>query len=387
MLNDERRMGTGLAPKGRGPIAPQRIVKAETILVSIPFESGGTPPWSFGGSPRLQFDTLLVRLETEEGIIGWGEAFSRGEDKSLTSLIETRVLPLLIGRNALEISKIKFDLEFQLQNFGRVGPIMYGVSAVDIALWDILGKATGAPLSTLLGGSFVDEVEVYASLMRYGNRSDVVKATRQAIERGYRYIKLHEITEPEIRAAVEAAGPDVEVMLDTNCPWSVTEALRYDELLEPLDLYWLEEPVWPPENYAGLARIRSTGRHRIAAGENAGSMHDFLAMIKMGAIDIAQPDVAKTGGISELMKIAALCGAEGVEFVPHCAIFGPGQVGTIHINAAHRERPLLERLYCDFEAELYGGATTPKQGKVAVPGAPGLGLDPDLGVIDRYRVG
>ncbi|SDT23070.1 mandelate racemase/muconate lactonizing enzyme family protein [Bradyrhizobium canariense] len=373
-------------PAPRPAVAPQRIVKAETILVSIPFESGGTPPWSFGGSPRLQFDTLFVRLETEDGIVGWGEAFSRGEDKSLAALIETRVLPLVIGRNAFEISKIKFDLEFQLQNFGRIGPIVYGISAVDIALWDIMGKLTGVPLSTLLGGAFAGEVEVYASLMRYGNCADVVKATRQAIERGYRYIKLHEITENEIRASVEAAGSDALVMLDTNCPWSVAEALRYDELLKPLNLYWLEEPVWPPENYVGLARVKATGRHRIAAGENAGSLHDFVAMIEANAIDIAQPDVAKTGGVSELLKIAALCDAKGIEFVPHCAIFGPGQVATIHLSAAQRQLPLLERLYCDFEAELYRGETTPKRGKVRVPAGPGLGLDPALDVIDRYRV-
>jgi L-alanine-DL-glutamate epimerase-like enolase superfamily enzyme len=366
--------------------ASQKIVKAEAILVSIPFESGGVPPWSFGGSPKLQFDTLFVRLETEQGIVGWGEAFSRGEDKSLKMMIETRVLPLVIGRSAFEISKTKYDLEFQLQNFGRVGPIVYGVSAVDIALWDIVGKIAGLPLSALLGGAFSDKVEVYASLMRYGNCDDVVKATRQAIERGYRYIKLHEITEDEIRAAVEAAGSKAAVMLDTNCPWSVAEALRYDRILEPLNLYWLEEPVWPPENYVGLARVRATGRHRIAAGENAGSMHDFVAMIAAGAIDIAQPDVAKTGGVSELLKIASLCDAEGIEFVPHCAIFGPGQVATIHLNAAQQSVPMLERLYCDFEAEIYGGATLPVNGMVAVPTGPGLGLDPDPDVISRYRV-
>ncbi len=168
----------------RPAAASQKIVKAEAILVSIPFESGGVPPWSFGGSPKLQFDTLFVRLETDQGIVGWGEAFSRGEDKALKSIIETRVLPLVIGRSAFEVTKTKFDLEFQLQNFGRVGPIMYGVSAVDIALWDIVGKIAGLPLSTLLGGAFADEVEVYASLMRYGNSYDVVKATKQAIERG-----------------------------------------------------------------------------------------------------------------------------------------------------------------------------------------------------------
>ncbi len=381
----DRRLVTDLSRDPRA-VASQKIVKAEAILVSVPFESGGVPPWSFGGSPKLQFDTLFVRLETEQGVVGWGEAFSRGEDISLKHMIETRVLPLVIGRNVFEISRIKHDLEFQLQNFGRIGPIVYGVSAVDIALWDILGKISGLPLSVLLGGAHAREVEVYASLMRYGNCDDVVRITRQAIERGYRYIKLHEITEAEIRAAVETAGSKAVVMLDTNCPWSVTEALRYDRILEPLKLYWLEEPVWPPENYAGLAQVRATGRHRIAAGENVGSLHDFVAMIAAGAIDIAQPDVAKTGGITELLKIASLCEAEAIEFVPHCAIFGPGQVATIHLNAAQRMVPMLERLYCDFEAEIYGGATLPVGGKVAVPTAAGLGLDPDPAVIDRYRV-
>jgi L-alanine-DL-glutamate epimerase-like enolase superfamily enzyme len=367
-------------------VTSHKIVKAEAILVSIPFESGGVPPWSFGGSPKLQFDTLLVRLETDQGVVGWGEAFSRGEDRALKLVIETRVLPLVIGRNPFELKKIKFDLEFQLQNFGRIGPIVYGVAAVDIALWDLLGKIAELPLAALLGGAFASEVEVYASLMRYGNCDDVVKATRQAIDRGYRYIKLHEITQDEIRAAVEAAGSKAAVMLDTNCPWTVAEALRYDRELQPLGLYWLEEPVWPPENYVGLARVRATGRHRIAAGENAGSIHDFAAMIAAGAIDIAQPDVAKTGGVSELLQIAALCDAHGIEFVPHCAIFGPGQVATIHLNAAQQSVPLLERLYCDFEAELYDGHTLPVNGMVQVPSGPGLGLDPNAEVISRYRI-
>lgn len=363
-----------------------KIVKAETILVSVPFEAGGIPPWSFGGNPKCAFDTLFVRLETDTGIVGWGEAFSRNEDRSLKAMIDTRVLPLVVGRDPSQIARIKFDLEFNLQNFGRVGPIVFGVAAVDIALWDIAGKAAGAPLVNLLGGAFADRVEVYASLMRYGNVKDVTRIVRQSVERGYRYIKLHEITMPEIRAAVEAAGTEAKVMLDTNCPWSVAEALRYDEELAPLGLYWLEEPVWPPENYKGLARVRATGRHLIASGENLGSMMDFMAAIDAGAIDIAQPDVAKTGGITELMKIAALCEAHAVEFVPHCALFGPGYVATMHLNAAQRTTPLLERLYCDFEAELYGGATVPKDGFCVVPTAPGLGLEPDPKVIERYRV-
>ena len=363
-----------------------KIVKAETILISVPFQATGTPPWSFGGKPANRFDTLLVRLETDSGIVGWGEAFSRNEDKALQSTLNTRVLPLVIGEDPACIARIKYELEFSLHNFGRIGPIVYGIAAVDIALWDIMGKSCGASLVNLLGGPFTDRIEAYASLLRYSNEKDVVRVTREAIGRGYRYIKLHEIGLREIRAACEAAGSEAKIMLDTNCPWTVSEALAKGRELAALDLYWLEEPVWPPENYRGLAAMRDQGLHRIASGENAGSLHDFMAMIDAGAIDIAQPDVAKTGGLTEVLNIRALCEAHGVDFVPHCALFGPGQVATIHLNAATRTTPLFERLYCDFDDELYGGSTTPQDGYVRVPQGPGLGLDPNPAVIEKYRV-
>jgi len=363
-----------------------KIVKAETILVAIPFESGGLAPWGWGGAPADSFDTLLVRLETEDGIVGWGEAFSRMEDRALQRMIEDRVLPLVRGRDAREISRIKYDLEFNLHNFGRVGPIMYGISAVDIALWDIAGKASGRPLVDLLGGAHSDHVEVYASLVRYGSEDAVATAVRRAIKEGYRWIKLHEISVPVIAAAVAAAGDDARVMLDTNCPWSVEEALEHDAAMSGLGLHWLEEPVWPPENYIGLARIRAAGNHAIASGENAGSLFDFVAMHEAGAIDIAQPDVAKTGGVSELVKIANYCDANGLVLSPHCALFGPGQIATIHLTAAMPRSPLFERLYLDFETELFGDAAVVVNGQLAVPSGPGLGVDPDPAVVERYRL-
>jgi L-alanine-DL-glutamate epimerase-like enolase superfamily enzyme len=276
-----------------------KIVRAETILISIPFESGGLAPWGWGGAPANTFDTLLVRLETEDGRVGWGEAFSR---------------------------------------------------MADVAL------------------------------------KPVAAAVRRALRAGYRWIKLHDIALPVIRAACAAAGRDAKVMLDANCPWSVEEALAIDAEIADLGLHWFEEPVWPPENYAGLAAVRAAGRHRIAAGENAGSLHDFVAMHAAGAIDIAQPDVAKTGGVTELVKIAGFCEAHGLAFSPHCAIFGPGQIATIHLTAAEPRPPLCERLYLDFEAELFGEAAVVRNGRLKVPTGPGLGVDPDPAVIARYRV-
>jgi L-alanine-DL-glutamate epimerase-like enolase superfamily enzyme len=133
--------------------------------------------------------------------------------------------------------------------------------------------------------------------------------------------------------------------------------------------------------------VRATGRHRIAAGENAGSLFDFIAMQDAGAIDIAQPDVAKTGGVTELIKIARFCEANGRTFSRHCAIFGPGQIATIHLTAAEVRPPLFERLYLDFEAEIFGDAGVVKAGKLVVPTAPGRGVDPDPEVVARYKFG
>jgi len=130
-----------------------KIANAKTILLSMPFEAGGTPPWSFGGKPANSFDILLVRLETNDGLVGWGEAFSRGRDIALKQTMDTRLLPLILGRDATQISKIKHSLEFQLHNFGRISGVEYGIAAIDIALWDLLGKACGLPLYRLLGGA------------------------------------------------------------------------------------------------------------------------------------------------------------------------------------------------------------------------------------------
>lgn len=362
-----------------------KITNVETILLAIPFETGGQP-WIFGGKPWTHFDVLLIRIETDEGITGWGESFARNRDASLKATIDTHIGPKLVGRDPTRIVQIKHQLEQQLHNFGRIGPVEYGISGVDIALWDILGKAAGIPLYRLLGGKSRDEVELYASLMRYANTSAVAKATERAISEGYRYVKLHEIGLEEVKAARAAAGSEIAIMLDTNCPWSLENALEMDRQLAAYKLYWLEEPVWPPENYAALAAVRAVGNHRIAAGENAGSMFDFKQMFDAKAVDIAQPDLAKAGGLTEVLKIAAVAEGYGVTMVPHCAMFGPGLVATVHFNAAQINPPILERLYIDLGANPMGEPMQPRNGRLRVPDGPGLGCDPAANVIARYRV-
>jgi L-alanine-DL-glutamate epimerase-like enolase superfamily enzyme len=360
------------------------IASATAIPLAVPFITAG-PEWTVGGSAWTKFTVVLVRIETHDGLVGWGEAFAISLGREVAAILNNHLLPKLIGRDETQIAAIKLDLERTMHNAGRIGPVHFGISGIDIALWDLAGKRAGRPLVDLLGGAFAEEVEVYASLRRYG-ADHVAPAIEQAIAEGYRHIKLHEVTVEAHRAAVAAAAGRAAIMADVNCAWDVPQALAMDRALAPLGLGWLEEPVWPPEDHSGRARVRRQGNHRIAAGENAGSLADFAAMIAMGSLDIAQPDVTKAGGVSEMMKIAALCEANGIELVPHAFIIGPGLAATVQINAALAHRPLLERFHADFEADILGGAMIPKRARLPVPTGPGHGCDPVPGLIERFRV-
>jgi D-galactarolactone cycloisomerase len=213
----------------------------------------------------------------------------------------------------------------------------------------------------------------------------VARNAAAAVAAGYRAIKLHEITEPAVAAARAAVGPDVLLMNDTNCPWTPDEAVAMARAVRPHGLHWLEEPVWPPEDHDGLARVRREGVP-IAAGENAASLVDFRHMMRAGAVDVAQPSVTKIGGVSEVLKVAALGEAMGVTVVPHCAYFGPGFLASLHLAATLPGRPMLERLHVALAASPSGPWSDAADGVLRVPTAPGLGHDPAPELFDRYEV-
>ena len=314
------------------------------IALDLPFEVGG-PKSQFAGRPR-QMAMLLVRVETEDGIVGWGEAFGYAVWPATRVAIEKLVAPMAIGKNEDDITGVMDDLQRKLHIVGRTGPVVYGLSGLDIALWDIAGKKAGKSVSALLGGARRTHVPAYASLVRYGDAALVAKNAKAAVARGFRAIKLHEITVTEVKAAREAVGADIKIMMDTNCPWTVDEALAVAKQVKPYDLLWLEEPVYPPEDFKSLARVRREGGIAISAGENAMSPMDFRAMFEAGAVDYAQPSVTKIGGISEMMRIYKLAVEHGVTLVPHSPYFGPGLLASIHMAATfERETMVSIRLW------------------------------------------
>lgn len=358
------------------------IAAVESSVVSVPFSMGGPHPL-FAGQPWDRLEILLVRVETDDGLVGWGEAFGHAAIAATKAALDSIVAPLVVGRDAGDINELTRQVLHGVHLLGRNGPFVYAFSGVEIALWDLLGKRAGQPLWRLLGGSAPAPLDAYASLLSYGGDLELVaRNTAEARARGYRHIKLHELTREAVLAA-KAAAPDAAVMLDVNCAWTPPVARGKAAAMAGEGLLWLEEPVWPPEDTAGLASLRRYGIP-LSAGENTAGLFGFRALIEAGAIDVAQPSVTKVGGVGEMKRVIALAQAHGVEVVPHSPYFGPGFVATLHIAAALIERPMIEVLWLDMEANPFDPWVRAEGGKVAVPSAPGLGCDPDPAVLARY---
>jgi D-galactarolactone cycloisomerase len=360
-----------------------KIATVETISVKIPFTFGGAPT-GYGGRNWTTNNILLVKVQTDTGLTGWGEAFCYGCTDAVRGALQSMIAPIVVGRDARDIAKLSYELQQALHLFGRYGITIFALSGLDIALWDIAGKAANLPLHRLLGGAGQTSLPAYASLLKYRDRERVAARTKQAIDEGYKYIKLHETEEPEVRAAREAAGT-LPIMVDTNCPWTPEQARHMTLKLRPYDLHWLEEPIFPPEDFQAIARLRAGTGVAMAAGENNCTAFQFREMLAANAVDYAQPSVTKVGGVSEFLKVATLADAAGVTLMPHSPYFGPGFLATLHLTAA-RGQPgaLVERYHMDLEASLYGELINPVKGAFAVPDGPGLGRDPDPDVLKTY---
>lgn len=363
-----------------------KITALETHLIRVAFDMGA-PPRAFAGANWSTMDTLFVRVVTDAGVEGWGEGFGHAACPATRAAFDTQVGPAALGHDPRDIRRLMGRMLQQFHLFGRNGPLVYALSALDIALWDIAGKMAGLPLCRLLGASPAATLDAYASLLRYGEPELVGEAAGRAAAAGYAAVKLHEIDVPQVAAARRALGSGVAMMLDVNCPWTVARAIEMAKRFREYDLAWLEEPVFPPEDHRGLARVRREGGIPISAGENAAGLHDFRALFAARAIDNAQPSVAKIGGVTEVVKIAALAEAHSVRLVPHCAYFGPGYLASIHLNASLAPDVPFERLFVDLEASPYHDLVLAPGGKVRVPDGPGLGRDPDPDVMRRFRVG
>jgi L-alanine-DL-glutamate epimerase-like enolase superfamily enzyme len=357
-----------------------KITEVQALPLGIPLAPMTPPsPWAPGVGRQI-----LVRIATDDGLVGWGECFAYGATLAVCNVVEDALAALLVGHDPAQIELLTDRMHRALMIWGRRGLAMMAVSGVELALWDLAGKARGVPVYQLLGGLVQPRLRGYASLLRYETPAEVRQAMSATLGMGFTAVKLHQTDVASVAAAREVAGPDVDLMLDTNCPWTVEDAIRVGRRLEPYELRWLEEPVWPPEDYAGLARVRRALRIPIACGENDATVFAFREIIAAGAADIVQPSITKVGGVSEMKKIATLAASANVTFVPHSFYFGPGLAATLHVAASTPGVPYVETPPGQLSAPLLAVPIRRLGGAVSVPDGPGLGADPDPDVLRRY---
>jgi L-alanine-DL-glutamate epimerase-like enolase superfamily enzyme len=361
-----------------------KIVRVEAVPLSIPCRYGAEG-WSLGSGGWTALDFCLVRVDTDAGLTGWGEAFSYSCRRAVVAAVRDMIAPLAVGRDAGDIDALHLEIQRRLHIFGRFGITAFALSGLDIALWDLAGKAAGKPLHALLGGARRERLACYASLLRYADTALVARYCERALGEGFGAIKLHEVSEPVIAAARAAVPRHAALLLDVNCEWSVAEAIAAGKRLAPVGLEWFEEPVFPPEDGAGLRAVGEACGIPIAAGENCCFVTQFAALFDAGAVKYAQPSVTKVGGITEFRKVASLARERGVKLAPHSPYFGPGAMATLHLLAVDAQEARFEYFYLWADAGLYGDALTPRRGELLVPQGPGLGAEPDPDVLRRFR--
>lgn len=365
------------------------ITNVRAHHVRIPHDAG-VASFKQGASAIAALDVVLVEVSTDTGLTGWGEAFGYVCPATTMAAVDEMIAPQARGLEAPDaagISSFMERIQRNLHLFGRYGITMFAISGLDIALWDLAAKAEGVPLHRLLGRAQRSRIPAYASLLRIGTPELVAGECEAALRRGYEAIKLHETTIPAVFAARQAIGAGIPLMVDMNCPLDGAEAIAFAQACRAAAPKFIEEPVWPPEDFATLADVRSKGGLDLAAGENACTVHQFRQMMSAGAVNYAQPSVTKVGGITEYLRVVALADEMDVKLAPHSPYFGPGLLATLQLLSLRNDGTFVELFYTNRAACLWGGRVEPdSNGTVAVPDGPGLGYEPDRDVMERFRV-
>ncbi|MEX2375692.1 MAG: mandelate racemase/muconate lactonizing enzyme family protein [Dehalococcoidia bacterium] len=361
------------------------ITAVDAIPLSIPFtHADGRTGVSGASGDWISIDLLLVRVETSMGLVGWGESFGYMLRDMPRAAITSCLAPLLIGREVKEALTHRDEIARRVHSYGRGGSIQFALSGVDIALWDLLGKQLDRPIHTLIDGHR-STFSAYASLFRYGDPDVCASTAERARAAGFRTIKLHETAVEPIAAAREACGDRIAIATDVNCAWTPQEAIARIRDLERLGLSWVEEPIWPPEDYEQLTHVRSSVTTAISSGENESNATTLRRLAESNAVDILQPSITKFGGISEFVRFLQTTDLDGKRVIPHSFYIGPGLLATLHAASLAPDDTMIEWMFANPEASVFTDPVEPRDGYLEIPDGPGLGRDPDPAVIARYR--
>jgi len=374
-----------------------RIKSARAWWVRIPIEASRQHRSDFG--QLTTFDAAILRIETDDGLVGWGEgknaAGSAGTYAALVHMLNHEVAPRLIGRDPADIAQI-WEMLYNgvrhekaaaaghaMPELSRRGISVAAISAVDIALWDILGKSLGQPVWRLLGGRKADRLPAYAS-GGWAPADRIGDQLQSYIDAGgFRAVKMRvgamdgapHVSAARVRAARAALGPEVQLMVDAHGTYTVADAKRFAHMVADCDLTWFEEPVIADDK-AGMAEVRAAGPVPIAAGESEATRFAFRDLAVLKAVDVFQPDPAFCGGITEAMRIGALASAFNLRLSPHLWAGAPCFFAGLHVCAASPASFVIEYSLGanPMIHDLVEDDVSVSDGMIAIPDRPGLGF-------------
>lgn len=338
---------------------------------------------------------VIVRVTTDNGLTGLG-AIGLGS-QAMAEAVEKLLAPLVLGRNPFDVELIWEMMYRSTLNIGRKGLILEAISGIDIALWDILGKATGQPVYNLLGGRTREKIRAYASALYADEDLDrLASAARKYVAEGFTAVKMRFGYGPQdgragmrknvelVRTVRGAIGEDVDLMADAYMGWTTQYAIEMIRLLDEYQLAWIEEPV-SPDDLDGYARIRASTGTAIAGGEHEFTRYGFKDLITRGCVDYVQLDVNRVGGVTEARKVWALAAAYSLPVVPHSQNYH-----NQHLIMANINSPLSEYLPPDFRdgdtflSELFIGDAVAHEGQITLSDQPGMGVELNEPVVAEY---
>lgn len=339
--------------------------------------------------------SVLVRIGTDAGIEGWGESWCNFPSWAPFERVHTvrGLAPLVLGRDPRDVvflhDRLRHATRVLELQWGAPGPVSQAIAAIDIALWDVLGKITGQSITRLLGGREGMAIPVYGSGLGPGDPAPLVERLQAAGVAAFKW-KVGFGAERDARGLTRLRnliGDDAVLWVDANQAWSFAAARDALPMLEDHGVDLLEEPLRAGD-YAGLARLRDAGGILLAAGENALSRADFGQLLELGGIDVVQPDVAKCGGLTDARFACQLAAAHGRAFAPHYLSGAVGLIASLHLFASTPGGMMME-LDANpnpLREDLGGDLVRPVDGRFRAPSGAGLGFTPSPEAIERYRV-
>ena len=386
------------------------ISKVETFILRVPL---GSRTFRSSQARFPERNSLLVRITTSDGIVGWGEGGQYGPPGPVAACIDQVLAPLIVDRPFSEPVRLWERLYAHSRDFGQKGTYIEAMSALDIAHWDIWGKALSQPIHALLGGAFRDRIHAYATGCYYPEEIDPGSAALNAltaeaeghIRSGFSTLKMKigllsvAADGARVAAVREAIGPNVTLLVDANHAYNAAGAIRMGRELERWNVGWFEEPV-VPEDRTGYRRVREALSVAVAGGECEFTRFGFRDLFEGQCVDIAQPDLCVCGGYSEWLKIQALASSHGVLTIPHVWGSGVALATALHALAVvpptpHTDNPVpiqnepvveYDRQPNPLRDELLLETFALEDGCLAVPHGHGLGITVNDEALSRYRV-